>query len=289
MRPLTSPKRIQDIMNAYGVHFSKKWGQNFLIEQNIVENIVQKSGVTADDMVVEIGAGIGAMTYVLSQNAKRVLALEIDKTLIPILNDTLGECENVHIEQGDILKVDLNELIDKYLDGQSIKVVANLPYYVTTPIIMKFLEEDITVSSITVMIQKEVAQRLVADAGSKEYGALSVMAQFYADIDILMEVPPTAFMPKPKVTSSVVRLEKKIGVNNEVKDEKVFFQTVRSAFMKRRKTLRNALSSGILNISKDEVNVALNNSLIDGSRRAETLSIDEFINLSNEIFNLNCK
>ncbi len=282
MRPLTSPKRIQDIMNAHNMHFSKKWGQNFLIEQNIVENIVKNAGITSDDMVLEIGPGIGAMTYVLSDYAGKVLAVEIDKKLIPILADTLNECDNVHVEQGDILKVDINSLIDEHLDGQSVKVVANLPYYVTTPIIMKFLEEDINVNSLTVMVQREVAERLIAQTGTKDYGVLSIMAQYRADIDILMEVPPTAFMPRPKVTSSVVKLVKRDTLNIP-KDEQIFFKTVRSAFMKRRKTLRNSLSSGILNIDKDMVNTALDNSGIDASRRAETLSIQEFITLSNYI------
>ncbi len=285
MRPLTSPNRIHDIMKAYGMQFSKKWGQNFIIDQNIVENIVESAGIIDDDMVLEIGPGIGSMTYVLSQYAHKVLAVEIDKKLIPILSETLHECDNVYVEQGDILKVDINSLIDKYLNGKSIKVVANLPYYVTTPIIMKLLEEDIPVSSITVMIQKEVAQRLVADVGNKDYGVLSVMAQYYADINIMMDVPPTVFMPRPKVTSSVIRLDKKIksSINKLPQNEKIFFKTVRSAFMKRRKTLRNSLSTGILNISKEQVAIALSNANIDGIRRAETLSIDEFIDLSNEI------
>ncbi len=286
MKQLTSPKIIQDIMNAYGMHFSKKWGQNFLIEHNIVQNIVNKSGITSEDMVLEIGPGIGAMTYVLSQNAKKVLAVEIDKKLIPILADTLSECSNVYVEQGDILKVDIPSLINRHLDGQSVKVVANLPYYVTTPIIMKFLEENIDVTSLTVMVQKEVADRLVAGAGSKNYGAISVMAQFRADIDILMEVPPTAFMPRPKVTSAVVRLNKKDSDFVNVIDEKIFFKTVRSAFMKRRKTLRNSLSSGILDVTKDEVNRVFENTGIDGSRRAETLSIAEFAQISNEIYKI---
>ncbi len=286
MKPLTSPKRIQDIMNLYGMHFSKKWGQNFLIEQNIVENIVRKSGVTKNDMVLEIGAGIGALTYELSKYANKVLSVEIDKKLIPILSDTLSDCDNVAIEQGDILKVDLNKLIDKYLDGKIIKVVANLPYYVTTPIIMKFLEEDINVSSLTVMIQKEVAQRLVAEPNTKDYGALSVMAQYRAGIQILMDVPPTAFMPRPKVTSSVVKLDKK-NLEVEVLDEKIFFKTVKSAFMKRRKTLKNSLSTGLLDITKEEVEKLLSDINIDAARRAETLAIEEFISIANGIYKIN--
>lgn len=283
MRPLTSPKRIHDIMKAHGFRFSKNWGQNFLIDQNIVNKIIEGAQVNKEDNILEIGPGIGTMTHALAQKSKQVVAVEIDKSLLPILSETLADFSNVHIVQGDILKIDVNYLIDKFFIEGPPKVVANLPYYVTTPIIMHFLEEDISVKSLVVMVQKEVAERLVAVSGTKAYGVLSIMAQYRADIEIFMDVPPTAFMPQPKVVSSVVCMRKKSQTNFGNIDENIFFKTVRSAFMKRRKTLRNALSSGILPIDKTEVNEALERAEIDGGRRGETLEISDFVRISAEI------
>ncbi len=283
---LTSPQTIRYIMEKYGFRFSKSLGQNFLIDESIVEDIIDGAGIGEGDVVLEVGPGIGVMTKAMAQRAKKVVAVEIDKSLLPVLEETLADCDNVEIVSGDVLKVDLQEIIDEKLGGQAPKVVANLPYYVTTPIIMRFLEEQIPVTDIVVMVQKEVADRMAADPGSKIYGALSVVVQYYSKPSKIVKVPPSVFMPQPNVESSVVRLEKRTAPPVDLKSPDLFFKTVRSAFMKRRKTLHNALSSGELAVSKDEVRQVLEACEIDPKRRGETLDMEEFAKLANAFYDL---
>ncbi len=283
---LTSPQTIKYIMEKYGFRFSKSLGQNFLIDDGIVEQILDGADIGEDDVVLEIGPGIGVMTSAMAERAKKVVAIEIDTSLLPVLSETLAEYDNVEIVSGDVLKVDLQKIIDEKLDGQAPKVVANLPYYVTTPIIMRFLEERIPVTDIVVMVQKEVADRMAASPGTKIYGALSVVVQYYAQPSKIVKVPPSVFMPQPNVESSVVRLEKRLEPPVDLKAPELFFKTVRSAFMKRRKTLLNALSSGELAVSKDETRDVLTACEIDPKRRGETLDMGEFAKLANAFYDL---
>lgn len=286
---LTSPQTIRYIMEKYGFRFSKSLGQNFLIDDSIVESIIDGAEVGPDDVVLEVGPGIGVMTHAMAQRAKKVVAIEIDNSLLPVLDETLGEEDNVEVVNGDVLKVNLQQIIDEKLDGQAPKVVANLPYYVTTPIIMRFLEEQIPVTDIVVMVQKEVADRMVADPGTKIYGALSVVVQYYAEPSKIVKVPPSVFMPQPNVESSVVRLQKRTEPPVDLKEPDLFFKTVRSAFMKRRKTLLNALSSGELGVSKDQVKEVLESCGIDPKRRGETLDMNEFAALANGFYDIKNK
>ncbi len=286
MKVLTSPSTIKYIMDKYGFRFSKSLGQNFLIDANIVNGIIDGAEVGPDDVILEIGPGIGVMTQSMAQRAKKVVAIEIDKALLPVLDETLEDLDNVEIVSGDVLRVDIQKIIDEKLDGQAPKVVANLPYYVTTPIIMKFLEEQIPVTDIVVMVQKEVADRMVAGPGTKIYGALSVVVQYYAEPSKIVKVPPSVFMPQPNVESSVVRLKKRTNPPVDLKDPSLFFKTVRSSFMKRRKTLLNALSSGELAVSKDQVREVLDACEIDPKRRGETLDMAEFAKLANAFYDI---
>lgn len=286
MKVLTSPSTIRYIMEKYGFRFSKSLGQNFLIDASIVEQIIDGAEVGADDVVLEVGPGIGVMTQAMAKRAKKVVAVEIDKALLPVLDETLEDLDNVEIVSGDVLKVDLQQIIDEKLGGQAPKVIANLPYYVTTPIIMRFLEEQIPVTDIVVMVQKEVADRMVAGPGSKTYGALSVVVQYYAEPSKIVKAPPSVFMPQPGVESSVVRLKRRTSAPVELKAPELFFKTVRSAFMKRRKTLLNALSSGELDASKDEVRQVLETCGIDPKRRGETLDMQEFASLANGFYDI---
>lgn len=283
MKKLTSISTIKYIMDKYGFNFSKSLGQNFLISEHVVNEIVDGAEINEGDYVLEVGPGIGVMTYEIAKIAKKVLAVEIDSSLIPVLNETLEEYDNVEIINKDVLKVDIQSEIKDRLDASRPKVVANLPYYVTTPIIMKFLEEDIKVSDIIVMIQKEVADRINASPGSKSYGALSVAVQFFSDPSIVTKVPKTVFMPQPKVDSTVIRLKVLDEPRVKVEDRKYFFSVVRAAFGKRRKTLLNALSSG-LGIEKALIEQVLLDTGIDPKRRGETLSIEEFGQLSNNLW-----
>lgn len=280
---LGNPTNTIAVLNRYGFDFKKKFGQNFLIDENVVEKIVREAGVTKDDFVVEVGPGIGTMTQILCENAREVVAVEIDKKLIPILTeDTLSYYDNVTVINEDILKLDIKKLADEKNGGRPIKVVANLPYYITTPIVMKFLEEDIPVTDIVVMVQKEVADRMNAQPSTKDYGALSVAVQYYCDTEIVAKAPRHMFVPQPNVDSIVIGLhvrdEKKYIVDNE----DIFFKTVKASFGQRRKTLLNSLG-GLGFLSKDQIKEALKAANIDEKRRGETLSIDEFANLSNEI------
>lgn len=283
-RKLSSPSVIKELIGRHGFRFSKKLGQNFLMNEAIVAGIVDGAEITKDDVVIEIGPGIGVMTQHIAEQAKKVVAIEIDTSLMPILDETLKDYDNVKVINEDVLKLDLKKLIEEEFDGQKPKVVANLPYYVTTPIIMMFLEENIPVTDIVVMIQKEVAMRINAEPCNKTYGALSVSVQYFAEPSIVLNVPRTVFIPQPNVDSTVIRLKLRDEPIVDVIDRKLFFKTVRAAFSKRRKTLLNALSSSNLGISKDLCNKILLGCEIDPIRRGETLTIQEFAKLSNAIY-----
>jgi 16S rRNA (adenine1518-N6/adenine1519-N6)-dimethyltransferase len=283
MERLTSPRRLKEVITRYGFTFSKSLGQNFLIDQNIVQNIIKGAEVTGEDYVLEVGPGIGTLTEALAEVAKKVVAVEIDKTLIPVLSETLGPYDNADVVHGDILKTDIVGIINEKFGGHKPKVIANLPYYITTPIIMKFLEEKIPVTDLVVMIQKEVAERIYASPSTKAYGALSIAVQYYADPFMLMIVPKTVFFPAPNVDSAVLRLKVLDQPRFPVKDEKLFFRVVRAAFSQRRKTLLNTLSSG-LSMDKATVSETLLSVDIDPIRRGETLSIEEFAKLADAIY-----
>lgn len=283
MAHLASPKYTQEIIKKYGFHFNKKLGQNFLIDQNILQKIVDGAGITQEDEVLEIGPGIGTLTQELAKTAKKVIAIEIDQHLLPILQETLGNFKNVELIQGDVLKLPLMDIMYNKFSNRKIKVVANLPYYITTSIVMKLLEEELPIGRITIMIQKEVAERMSAAPGGKDYGALSVAVQFYATPYKIATVPASVFIPRPKVDSVVIALDILDKPRVEVSNRKLFFQVVRAAFAKRRKTLVNALSTGNLGIEKQEIVNILNQIGIDSKRRGETLSLKEFADIANDI------
>ena len=280
MEKLTSPKTIEAILNRYDLHFNKRFGQNFLIDDNIVRKIVEAGAVTKDDVVLEIGPGIGTMTRVLSEYAKKVYTVEIDKKLIPVLSETLSDCDNVTVIEGDILKTDVKSLLAEDLKTAPLKIVANLPYYVTTPIIMGFLESDLPVERMTFLIQKEVGERLCAEPGTKAYGSLTIAAAFYADLEISFYVPATVFMPKPRVDSIVVTLTKRETPPVKLLDKALFFKVVRAAFQSRRKTLINSMSSA-MDFSKETLLSAMKAAEIDPAIRGEKLSGGDFARLAN--------
>lgn len=280
---LYSPSVTKDVVKKYNFRFSKSLGQNFLTDKNIIDKICEGAEITKDDGVIEIGPGIGNLTQELCERAGKVVAIELDRKLIPILGDTLSTYDNVEVIHGDVLKIDLQELIETKFEGRNVKVVANLPYYITTPIIMKLLEDRYKVDKIVVMIQKEVAERMKSDPGSKIYGALSVAVQYYSKPKIVTEVSRNVFVPKPNVDSAVIMLDIYDEPRVKVKDEKLFFSVVKAAFGKRRKTLSNALSSSALDISKDEINEILEKSDIDPKIRGERLSIEEFAKIAETI------
>lgn len=275
---LYSAKYLKQIIEEHRFKFSKSLGQNFLIDGNIVKKIVRDAGITKDDYILEVGPGIGTLTEELSLRAKKVVAVEIDKNLLPILDITLKRYENIEIFHGDILDIDIKKLIDERLEGGPVKVVANLPYYVTTPIIARFLEEDLNVESLTIMVQKEVAQRMVSKEGSKVYGSLSVFVNFYSEPEILLNVPKSVFMPSPKIDSAVIRLNMKEKLPQVDKDQ--FFKVVKASFSKRRKTILNALSSYGFQLTKEEFKTALEKAGIDPKSRAEELNLEQFVSLS---------
>ncbi len=275
MLKLSSPSTIKYIMEKYGFKFSKSLGQNFLISDDVVEDIMEGADVSEEDYILEVGPGIGVMTQALAERAKKVVSVELDTSLLPVLKETLAPYDNVVIVNDDILKVDIVKLIDDEFGGKKPKVVANLPYYVTTPIIMMFLEKGLPVTDIVVMVQKEVADRIVSGPGNKVFGALSVAVQFYADAEIIVEAPKGVFMPQPKVDSVVVRMRILEQPKVDVKNRKLFFKVVKAAFGMRRKTLLNALSAG-LSVPKDVVVDVLESCDVDPKRRGETLSIKEF-------------
>jgi 16S rRNA (adenine1518-N6/adenine1519-N6)-dimethyltransferase len=282
---LYSPNKIKSTLDKYGFKFSKSLGQNFLIDGNVVRKIVQESNINKNDYVLEIGPGMGTLTEELALNAKKVVAVELDKKLLPILDESLEGYDNVEIVYGDILKTDVKKLIEEKLEGGPVKLVANLPYYVTTPIIGKLLEEDLNLESISVMVQKEVALRMSAGPGSKDYGALSIFVNFYSNPRIVVKVPKTVFMPQPKIDSAVIKLELKKDLPDI--DREKFFKIVKAAFSKRRKTIINALSTYGFDIDKEIIKNALVESGIRPDERAENISIEDFIKLSTNLPLLN--
>ena len=279
---LGNPQNTIAVLQKYQFTFQKKFGQNFLIDTHVLDKIIRAAEITEEDMVLEIGPGIGTMTQYLACSAGKVVAVEIDKALIPILEDTLDGFDNVEIINEDVLKVDIGELARVKNAGRPIKVVANLPYYITTPIIMGLFESHVPIKSITVMVQKEVADRMQTGPGSKDYGALSLAVQYYAKPYIVANVPPNCFMPRPKVGSAVIRLERYEKPPVEVQDEKLLFQIIRASFNQRRKTLANGLkNSPELDFGKEEIEEAIRQLGCGESIRGEALSLEEFAKLCN--------
>ncbi len=284
MATLGNPKNTIEILNKYGFNFQKRFGQNFLIDTHVLEKIIRSANVTKDDLVLEIGPGIGTMTQYLCEHARQVIAVEIDKNLIPILQDTLSEYDNVTVINEDILKVDIKRLADEYNNGKPIKVVANLPYYITTPIIMGLLENEVPIDNITVMVQKEVADRMQTGPGSKDYGALSLAVQYYAEPYIVANVPPNCFMPRPNVGSAVIRLTLHEEKPVQVKDKRMMFAIIRASFNQRRKTLQNGLNnSPELSFTKEEVVGALEVIGKPATIRGEALTLEEFAALTDAL------
>lgn len=284
MATLGNPKNTIEVLQKYNFNFQKKFGQNFLINTGVLENIIEASEITKDDFVVEIGPGIGTMTQYLCENAREVLAVEIDTNLIPILKDTLKEYDNVEVINQDILKVDINKIAEEKNNGRPIKVVANLPYYITTPIIMGLFESHVPVESITIMVQKEVADRMQTGPGSKEYGALSLAVQYYSNPKIVLNVPPSCFMPQPKVGSAVIKLTSHNNPPVEVDNEKMLFKVIRASFNQRRKTLANGLKNyGGIPLSKEQIQESIEELGVEANIRGEKLSLEQFAQLSNII------
>lgn len=282
MATLGIPKNTIEILQKYNFTFQKKFGQNFLIDTRVLERIIAQAEITKDDMVLEIGPGIGTMTQYLCENAREVVAVEIDNSLIPILEDTLSEYNNVTVINDDILKVDINKLVEEHNAGKPIKVVANLPYYITTPIIMGLFEKKVNVDSITVMVQKEVADRMKSGPGSKDYGALSLAVQYYSKPEIVANVPPNCFMPRPNVSSEVIRLKLYDEMAVKVENENLLFRLIRASFNQRRKTLVNGIkNSGELNYTKEQVVEALAKMGLNENIRGEALTLEQFGELSD--------
>lgn len=279
---LSNPQKTIEVIQKYEFTFQKKFGQNFLIDSHVLNKIIASADITKDDFVLEIGPGIGTMTQYLAEAAREVAAVEIDKTLIPILQDTLKEWNNVTVINNDILKVNIRQLALEKNQGRPIKVVANLPYYITTPIIMGLFENQVPIESITIMVQKEVADRMQVGPGTKDYGALSLAVQYYARPEIVANVPPNCFMPRPKVGSAVIRLERYEQPPVQVKDEKLMFRLIRASFNQRRKTLVNGLkNSPELHFSKEEIEQALVNCGLPLTVRGEALTLEQFAQLAN--------
>ena len=283
---LGNPQNTIEVLQKYNFSFQKKFGQNFLIDTHVLDKIIQSANITEDDMVLEIGPGIGTMTQYLAQAAGKVIAVEIDKNLIPILEDTLSGYDNVRVINEDVLKLDLKKLADEENNGKPVKVVANLPYYITTPIIMGLFESHVPIDSITVMVQKEVADRMQVGPGTKDYGALSLAVQFYAKPQIVANVPPNCFMPRPNVGSAVIRLTRHEEVPVQVDDEKLMFHIIRASFNQRRKTLANGLSNAPqVHLSKEEIQECIAELGEPLTIRGEALTLEQFAALSNIIGN----
>ena len=279
---LSDPKKTIEVIQKYQFAFQKRFGQNFLIDAHVLEKIVSAAGITKDDCVLEIGPGIGTMTQYLAESAGQVIAVEIDTNLLPILADTLKDYSNVKVINQDILKVDINELVKEYNNGRPIKVVANLPYYITTSIIMGLFESNVPIDNITVMVQKEVADRMQVGPGSKDYGALSLAVQYYASPYIVANVPPNCFIPRPNVGSAVIRLTRYQEPPVQVKDPKLMFKLIRASFNQRRKTLQNGLNnSPEISFSKEEITKAIESLGVSPSVRGEALSLEQFAQLAN--------
>ena len=284
---LGNPKNTIEVLQKYGFVFQKRFGQNFLIDTHVLEKIIHASEITKDDFVLEIGPGIGTMTQYLAEAAGQVAAVEIDSALIPILKDTLKDWDNVTVIHGDILKTDIQKLAREKNQGRPIKVVANLPYYITTPIIMRLFESHVPVASITVMVQKEVADRMQTGPGSKDYGALSLAVQYYARPEIVANVPPNCFMPRPKVGSAVICLRKHEAPPVQVEDEKLMFRLIRASFNQRRKTLVNSLkNSAELSYSKDQIEKCMEKCGFSMTLRGEALTLKQFADLANAFSSL---
>ena len=285
MANLGNPKNTIEIIQKYGFMFQKKFGQNFLIDTHVLEKIISAAGITKNDCVLEIGPGIGTMTQYLAENAGHVVAVEIDRNLIPILKETLADYDNVTVINEDILRVDIKALAEEYNGGKPIKVVANLPYYITTPIIMGLFESGVPIDNITVMVQKEVADRMKEGPGSKDYGALSLAVQYYAEPEIVANVPPNCFIPRPNVGSAVIRLTRHKEMPVEVKDPALMFKIIRASFNQRRKTLQNSLSHDPqLGISKEVVARILEEMGLSATIRGEALSLQQFAQFSDLVF-----
>ena len=282
MANLGNPKNTIEIIQKYEFMFQKKFGQNFLIDTHVLEKIISAAGITKDDCVLEIGPGIGTMTQYLAENAGHVVAVEIDRNLIPILKETLADYNNVTVINEDILRVDIKALAEEYNGGKPIKVVANLPYYITTPIIMGLFESGVPIDNITVMVQKEVADRMKEGPGSKDYGALSLAVQYYAEPEIVANVPPNCFIPRPNVGSAVIRLTRHKEMPVEVKDPALMFKIIRASFNQRRKTLQNGLGNAPeLPYTKEQIAAAIAEMGLTPTIRGEALSLAQFAQLSD--------
>lgn len=279
---LVDPKKTIETIQKYQFAFQKRFGQNFLIDSHVLDKIVNAAGITKEDCVLEIGPGIGTMTQYLAEHAGRVVAVEIDTNLLPILAETLKDYSNVTVINEDILKVDMNGLVEEYNNGRPIKVVANLPYYITTPIIMGLFESNVPIENITVMVQKEVADRMRVGPGSKDYGALSLAVQYYASPYIVANVPPNCFIPRPNVGSAVIRLTRYQEPPVKVKDAKLMFRLIRASFNQRRKTLQNGLNnSPELSFSKEEIAAVIESLGLPAAVRGEALTLEQFAALAN--------
>ena len=283
---LGNPKYTIEVLQKYHFVFQKRFGQNFLIDEHVLEKIIESSGITKDDFILEIGPGIGTMTQYLAEAAREVAAVEIDSSLIPILKDTLKDWDNVSVINNDILKTDIKKIADEKNGGKPVKVVANLPYYITTPIIMGLFEKNVPVDSITVMVQKEVADRMQVGPGTKDYGALSLAVQYYARPKIVLNVPASCFMPRPNVDSAVIKLERYQKPPVDVLDEHLMFKIIRASFNQRRKTMMNSVgNSGEVNVSKEELLKALEQCGFSATIRGEALTLEQFAALTNAIIN----
>lgn len=282
MEKLSNPQRTIEVIKKYEFCFQKKFGQNFLIDGHVLDKIIAGAGVTKDDMVLEIGPGIGTMTQYLAEAAGKVVAVEIDRNLLPILQETLADYDNVKVIHADVLSLDLEKLVQEENGGRPIKVVANLPYYITTPIIMALFEQHVPLANVTVMVQKEVAARMKSGPGSKDYGALSLAVQYYAEPYIVANVPCNCFMPRPNVDSAVIRLTRYEEPPVQVKDEKMLFKIIRASFNQRRKTLQNGLNnSSELNFTKDQIAAAIEEAGFSPSVRGEALTLEQFAKLTD--------
>ena len=286
---LGNPKNTIEVIQKYQFAFQKKFGQNFLIDPHVLDKIIGAAGVTNEDMVLEIGPGIGTMTQYLAEAAREVVAVEIDNNLIPILKETLAEYDNVTVINEDILKVDIKKLAEEHNGGRPIKVVANLPYYITTPIIMGLFESNVPIDNITVMVQKEVADRMQVGPGSKDYGALSLAVQYYAEPYIVANVPPNCFIPRPNVGSAVIRLTRHKEMPVQVADSKLMFRLIRASFNQRRKTLQNGLNNAPdVSFTKEQIVAAIESLGVPATIRGEALDLQQFAQLAN-YFTENCK
>ena len=284
MEKLSNPQKTIEVLQKYNFSFQKKFGQNFLIDPHVLDKIIAAAEITKDDFVLEIGPGIGTLTQYLAETAREVVAVEIDSTLIPILEDTLSAYDNVSVINEDVLKVDLRKLAEERNGGKPIKVVANLPYYITTPIIMSLFESHVPLKSLTVMVQKEVALRMQAGPGTKDYGALSLAVQYYASPYLAANVPPNCFMPRPNVGSAVIRLTRFEETPVQVKDEKLLFRLIRASYNQRRKTLQNGLvNSQELDFTKEQVAAAIATLGVSPSVRGEALTLEQFAALANAL------